>query len=161
MLRIRLQKVGKRNQPFFRFVVTDKRNATQSGKFLEVLGDFNPNNNLRKIDVQRVKHWISFGAKPTDTVHNILVSDKIIDGKKINVLPKKNPISKEKTDDETKASVNKVKSENMSVPTVAKEDDQKVSEKEVVDATSKKEGETKPDNTDTSGVAEPQIEIKS
>lgn len=95
MLKVRLQRVGKRNDPSFRVVVTDSRNAAKSGKFLEVVGNYDPKKDTRAIDGERVKYWVSQGAQVSDTVHNLLVSEKIIDGKKVNVLPKKTPIKSE------------------------------------------------------------------
>ncbi|MDD4989410.1 MAG: 30S ribosomal protein S16, partial [Candidatus Pacebacteria bacterium] len=55
------------------------------------------------VDAERVKHWIAQGAEPTDTMHNFLISQKIITGKKRNVLPKKSPIKKEEKAGEAKA----------------------------------------------------------
>ena len=96
MLKIRLQRVGRKHIPTFRVVLTDSRNSTKSGRFLEILGSYDPRNDESKIvDAERVKYWISKGAKLSGTVHNFLVHAKIIQGKKINVLPKKKPIKKE------------------------------------------------------------------
>jgi len=104
MLKVRLQRVGKRNDPSFRVVVTDSQNAAKSGKFLEVVGSYDPRKNSKQIDKDKIKHWISVGAQVSDTVHNILVAEKVIDGKKINVLPKKTPIKKETAEEEKPAS---------------------------------------------------------
>ncbi len=88
--------MGRKNVPTFRVVLTDSKNSTKSGRFLEVLGSFDPRNDASKlIQVDRVKYWISKGAKPSGTLHNFLVHTKVIEGKKINVLPKKRPIVKE------------------------------------------------------------------
>lgn len=96
MLKIRLQRVGRKHEPTFRLVLTDSQNSTKSGRYLEVLGNHDPRHkDFTHIEVDRLKHWMSMGAKPTDTVHNMLVSKKIIEGKKVNVLPKKTPIKKE------------------------------------------------------------------
>ncbi|PIQ92145.1 MAG: 30S ribosomal protein S16 [Parcubacteria group bacterium CG11_big_fil_rev_8_21_14_0_20_39_22] len=95
MLKIRLQRVGRRNIPSFRVVLTDSKNSTKSGRVLEVLGFHDPVGKKTEIDGDRVKHWLSVGAKATDTMHNLLISRKLISGKKINVLPKKSPIAKE------------------------------------------------------------------
>lgn len=89
MLKIRLQRVGRKNDPSFRVVLTDSKNATRSGKFLEVLGAYNARRGEPSIAGERIKYWMSVGAKPTGTVHNLLLKEKIISGKKINVLPKK------------------------------------------------------------------------
>ncbi len=96
MLKIRLQRVGRKNTPTFRFVLTDSKNATRSGKFLEVLGSFDyRDGGADNIDGERVKYWMSKGAQATDSVHNYLIGKKIISGKKINVLPRKSPPKKE------------------------------------------------------------------
>ncbi len=99
MLRIRLQRVGRKHEPVFRIVLTESQNSTKSGKYLETLGSFDARAHERQlVDAERVKYWISQGAKPTDTMHNFLVEKKIITGKKINVLPKKSPIKKEEAE---------------------------------------------------------------
>lgn len=95
MLKIRLQRVGRVNIPTFRVVLTDSKNSTKSGKFLEVLGNYDPVNDVKEIKADRVKHWMSHGAQLSDTVHNWLIDKKVIPGKKINALPKKKPIKKE------------------------------------------------------------------
>src|SRR3989344_7598782 len=89
MLKIRLQRFGKKNQPSFRFVATDSRNSTKSGKFLEILGFYNPRNKERKINAVRAKHWISYGAKLSGTVNNLFIDEKIIEGNKVGVAPHK------------------------------------------------------------------------
>ena len=91
MLAIRLQRTGRKNEAYFRVVLTDSKNSTKSGKFLEVLGHFNPKKGETILKADRIKEWIKKGAKPTDTLHNVLVSQKIIEGKKRNVLSKKSP----------------------------------------------------------------------
>ncbi|MSR78901.1 MAG: 30S ribosomal protein S16 [Candidatus Taylorbacteria bacterium] len=104
MLKIRLQRVGRKNIPTFRVVLTDSKNSTKSGRFLEVLGSFDPRNDASKIvDSERVKYWISKGAQLSGTLHNFFVSNKVITGKKINVLPKKRPIVKEEAKKEGEA----------------------------------------------------------
>ena len=93
MLRIRLQRVGRKNIPVFRLVVTESQNSTKSGRYLEMLGSFDAHDDTKQtVDGERVKHWISKGAKPTDTVHNWLIEKKVITGKKINALPRKTPV---------------------------------------------------------------------
>lgn len=109
MLMIRLQRVGRVHEPTFRLVLTDSKNGPKSGKYIEVLGSYDPRreNKLEQFDTDKIKHWISKGAKLSDTVHNYLVSKKLIAGKKINALPKKRPIVKEKTEEEKKAEASK------------------------------------------------------
>jgi len=96
MLKIRLQRIGRKNDPSFRAVLTDSKNSTKSGKFLEILGTYNPKAGEKVLNADRIKYWMSQGAKCSDTMHNFLVHDKVIVGKKINVLPKKHPTQKRK-----------------------------------------------------------------
>ena len=50
---------------------------------MEVVGFFNPLTKEKKLKADRIKYWLSVGAQPSDTVHNLLVGEKIIKGKKI------------------------------------------------------------------------------
>lgn len=95
MLKIRLQRVGRKNHAEFRVVVTESTKGPKSANYLEMLGAYNPHTDSVTVDGDRIKYWISKGAQPSDTVHNILISQKVIEGKKRNVLPKKTPIIKE------------------------------------------------------------------
>lgn len=92
---MRLQRVARKHIPIFRVVLTDSRNSTKSGKAHEVLGIFNLVTDEKRVNAERVKYWLSKGAQPSGTVHNFLVGERIIAGKKINVLPKRRPIKKE------------------------------------------------------------------
>lgn len=92
---MRLQRVGRRNDPAYRIVVTDSRTGPKSNKHVDLLGSYNPKLNHVQLDGDRAKDWLGKGVQMSDTVHNILVSEKVIEGKKINVLPKKSPIVKE------------------------------------------------------------------
>ncbi|MBU6431418.1 30S ribosomal protein S16 [Patescibacteria group bacterium] len=107
MLKIRLQRVGRKNEPSFRVVLVDSRMGPKSGKALEILGahDFREGKGNNKIDGERVKYWMSQGAQVSETMHNLLVSEKIISGKKMNVLPKKKPVAKEVKEEGKKESV--------------------------------------------------------
>ena len=102
MLKIRLQRTGRKNNPAFRVVLTDSKNSTKSGKFLEILGTYNVLKGDTLFNSDRIKYWISKGAQVSDTLHNFLVTQKIIEGKKKNVLSKKSHTKKKK---ELKATV--------------------------------------------------------
>lgn len=96
MLMVRLQRVGRKHEPVFRLVLTDSKNSPKSGKFLEILGHYDTRRSEKaEFKTERVKYWMGNGAKLSDTVHNLLVERKVIEGKKINVLPHKSPIKKE------------------------------------------------------------------
>ena len=80
MLRIRLRRGGKKNQPSYRVVVAD-RLAPRDGKFIENLGHYNPLTDPITLEVkkERVDHWIALGAQPTETVHRLLFKHGIIE----------------------------------------------------------------------------------
>lgn len=71
--KIRLQRHGKKGQPFYHIVVADSR-APRDGKFIEKLGTYNPLTNPAQINIKfdRALHWYSIGAVPTDTVRSLL-----------------------------------------------------------------------------------------
>jgi small subunit ribosomal protein S16 len=89
MLTIRLTRVGKKKDASFRVIVIDSKRKVQAGNYLEMVGSYDPRVDSVDLKADRIKHWISMGATVSDTVHNLLVSNKIIDAKKKNVLPKK------------------------------------------------------------------------
>ena len=89
---IRLQRTGRKHEPTFRVVLTDSKNGPKSGKYLKNFGWYDSrieNSAAKQIDVEAIKSWMSKGAKLSLTLHNFLISQKIIVGKKLNALPKK------------------------------------------------------------------------
>lgn len=86
MLKIRLKRVGRKNDPSFRVVLTDSRKAASKGE-KEILGTYDPRRNDSKLNAERIKEWMSKGAQVSDTVYNLLVNLKIVDGKKRDVRP--------------------------------------------------------------------------
>lgn len=94
MLKIRLQRIGRINSPAYRIVVTEHARAAKKG-LIEKLGTYNPKTKERTINEDRVKYWMSVGAQPSATMHNMLISMGVITGKKINVLPQYKEPAKE------------------------------------------------------------------
>lgn len=84
MLRIRMSRVGRKNAPTYRFVVSDRTKDT-FGDSLETLGSYNPRTKELVLNKERVTYWISVGAQPSDTVHNILVTNGMVQEKKRSV----------------------------------------------------------------------------
>ncbi|MFA5080414.1 MAG: 30S ribosomal protein S16 [Candidatus Paceibacterota bacterium] len=78
MLTIRLLRIGKKHQPSYKIVVTDRRRAPAGGRFVEEIGSYDPKSKQRNINKERAQYWVSVGAQPSDTVHNMLVTDKIL-----------------------------------------------------------------------------------
>lgn len=73
MLSIRMTRVGSKKKPFFRVVLTEARSARESS-FVENLGTYNPRIKPAQVelDTERIQHWISKGAKPSDSVRTLL-----------------------------------------------------------------------------------------
>ena len=91
-IKIRLARGGSKKRPFYRIVAADSR-MPRDGRFIEKLGTYNPllpkdSEERVKIDLDRVKHWMSEGAKPTDRVSRMLEAACVIE-KKERANPKK------------------------------------------------------------------------
>lgn len=73
MVRIRFRRVGARSQPSFRIVATDRR-SPRDGRFLEILGQYNPRTEPATVSVDeaRLFHWLTNGAQPSDSVRSAL-----------------------------------------------------------------------------------------
>jgi len=95
---MRLQRVGRRNDPSYRVVVTDKRTGPKSNKHVAILGSYNPKLSHVQLEGATVQGWLAKGVQPSPTVHNLLISQGIIKGKKVNVLPRKSPIVDEEAE---------------------------------------------------------------
>ena len=72
-VRIRMKRIGAKNNPVFRIVVADSR-SPRDGRFLEELGTYHPRQrgDNFKLDLERAQHWISKGAQPSETVASFL-----------------------------------------------------------------------------------------
>lgn len=108
MLVIRFFRIGKKNQPSFKIVVTDKRNPPRGGRFVEEVGFYNPLTKERLIKKERIKYWLQKGAKPSKTCHNLLIKEGILKEPKIPAhkkpkkeLPQKEPPQKEPSEEKT------------------------------------------------------------
>lgn len=135
MLRIRLSRVGKKNKAQFRVTVAEARRAP-TGRFIEILGHYDPHTKERVFNKERIEYWISKGAKPSATMNNFLVDAGIIKGEKVTSWKPK------KKEEEKKEEKNK------SVPS-----EQKAEEKQV-------EGKDKKKNSDKEKTTEQKTENK-
>jgi len=112
MLVIRLFRIGKKNQPSFKIVVTDKRNPAKGGRFRDEVGFWNPLTKEKILKKEKINHWLSVGAKPSPSVYNLLISEKLIEGKKLPVHKKaKTKAKEEAVPTENKAPVKEAKAE--------------------------------------------------
>lgn len=83
MLCIRLQRLGKKKQPIYRLIVSDKHKDTQA-KSIEIVGSYNPITQPKQIELKkdRIEYWLSVGAQPSPTVHNLFLKEGLVKGKK-------------------------------------------------------------------------------
>ncbi len=116
MLSIRLVRAGKKHQAFFKVIVSDKRRSASSNLFIEDLGFYNPKTKEKKFKADRIKYWLSQGAKASDTIHNLLISQKIIEGKKIAVHKQKKLTEEEKAELAKRAEAEKQAKKEASAP---------------------------------------------
>ncbi len=95
MVRIRMKRTGRRNRPFYRIEIKDKRER-RDGAFIEQVGWYNPLEKDAakglKLETERLKYWLSVGAQPSDTVRDFLV--------KADLMPKGPWEEQRKTDRE-------------------------------------------------------------
>lgn len=77
-VKIRLKRMGRKKDPFYRMVVADER-APRDGRYIEELGYYNPLTKDMKLDNDKAKDWISKGAQPTDTARALLKKSGAID----------------------------------------------------------------------------------
>jgi small subunit ribosomal protein S16 len=77
-VKLRLARAGAKKNPFYRVVVTDSR-SPRDGKFIEHIGVYDPNRDPVEIrfDMERVNHWLSVGAQPSDTVSELLATVQV------------------------------------------------------------------------------------
>lgn len=78
-VKLRLKRMGAKQRPFYRIVAADAR-SPRDGRFLEVVGTYNPITNPAetKIDEEKAMYWLNNGAIPTETVRNILSKEGIM-----------------------------------------------------------------------------------
>lgn len=97
MLVIRLSRIGRKNLAYFQIVLQEKTQAPKS-KAIELLGTLNPHTDPRTIQLKedRVAYWLSQGAEPSATIHNLLVDKGLIKGAKVrSYTPKKKSVEGE------------------------------------------------------------------
>ncbi|AVX02876.1 30S ribosomal protein S16 [Maritalea myrionectae] len=81
-IKIRLSRGGSKKRPYYHVVVADVR-APRDGRFIERIGSYNPmlpkdSEDRIKLDKERVEHWLSVGAQPTDRVHRFLDAEGLL-----------------------------------------------------------------------------------
>ena len=150
MLKIRLQRIGRRNNPSYRVVVIDSATAAKKGKPVELLGTYDTIRKTTSLNNERILYWLSTGAQASDTMHNILIKNGIIEGVKVNTLPKKSPITKKKDDsasiDQEKTATNNAQASDTAVTNTKDSTEDKKTEVSESDTSKEKSTDS---NTDT------------
>ena len=119
MLTIRLSRIGKRNKPMYRLIISEKARDPY-GRALEILGSYNPFTKELQAKADRIKYWLSQGTGMSATVNNLLVSKGIIKGKKV----KASRVRKKKKQ-EAEAAKDKVESKEEKIESTTEEGDAK------------------------------------
>ena len=100
---IRFQRIGRKNDPAFRIAVLEKTAGPKAGKYVDLVGTYNPKTKAVTLAPERIQDWIKKGAQVSPSLHNLLVTKGVIEGKKMNVLPKKTAPVKEVVAEEAPA----------------------------------------------------------
>ena len=82
MLTIRLSRIGKKNKPSYRIIISEKSRDLY-GRALEILGSYDMRSKNINVNNERIKYWLSQGAGMSPTVNNLLIEKKIVEGKKV------------------------------------------------------------------------------
>ena len=142
MLVIRLSRRGKKKQPIYRLIISEKTKDPQAD-YLEALGFYNPHSKEINLKEERIKYWIDKGASTSDSVNNLLIKEGIIKGKKrVKGTHKKKEKKGSSEDKEEKTEEKDKKSEGTDSQEKDKANDKEKS------ASGGKENDSKEDKTD-------------
>jgi small subunit ribosomal protein S16 len=90
MLMIRFQRIGRKNDPAFRIVVLEKSSGPKAGNYVDLVGTYNPKTKAVTLKPELVREWMAKGAQVSPSLHNLLVKEGVLEGKKFSVVSKKN-----------------------------------------------------------------------
>ena len=90
MLMIRFQRIGRKNDPAFRIAVLEKTAGPKAGKFVDLVGTYNPKTKESTLKPEAIKDWVGKGAQISPSVMNLLIAKGVYDGPKIQVISQKN-----------------------------------------------------------------------
>lgn len=123
MIVIRFSRTGRKNKPQFRLVVQE-HTAAPTGRHIEIVGSWDPHQKKGVFKNERIQYWLSQGAQASDTVYNLLLSQKVIEGVKRAVKMKK----VEKPTEEAPAEEKKEEKKTEEVAAEEKKEEVKVEE---------------------------------
>ena len=91
---IRFQRIGRKNDAAFRIAVLEKAAGPKAGKYVDLVGTYNPKTKATTLKPDAIKGWISKGAQVSPTVHNLLVKEGVIEGTKTAKVVRKSELEK-------------------------------------------------------------------
>jgi len=140
MIVIRFSRVGRKNKPQFRLVVQEHTTAP-TGRHIEIVGSWDPHHKKGVFKNERIQYWLSQGAQASDSVHNLLVEQKVIDDKKRAIKIKKAEAEVKEGEEKTEAGDDK----KVEAPVEEKKEEAKdeVKEEKVEEKEAPKEEEAK------------------
>lgn len=106
MLMIRFQRIGRKNDASFRIAVLEKASGPKAGKYVDLVGTYNPKTKATTLKPEAIHDWIKKGAQVSPTVMNLLIKNDVLEGKKVAVISKttlEKHIAKRKAEEEAAA----------------------------------------------------------
>lgn len=106
MLMIRFQRIGRKNDAAFRMAVLEKTAGPKAGKYVDLVGTYNPKTKQITYKADRIQDWIKKGAQVSPSLKNLLIKNGVLEGSKTAVISKKNlekNIAKKKAEEEAAA----------------------------------------------------------
>ena len=103
---IRFQRIGRKNDAAFRMAVLEKTAGPKAGKYVDLVGTYNPKTKQITYKADRIQDWIKKGAQVSPSLKNLLIKNGVLEGSKVSVITKKNlekNIAKKKAEEEAAA----------------------------------------------------------
>jgi len=94
MLMIRFQRIGRKNDPAFRIAVLEKSAGPKAGSYVDLVGTYNPKTKATTLKPEAIRDWVAKGAQVSPSVHNLLVSQGVVEGKKTAKVVKQSELGK-------------------------------------------------------------------
>lgn len=91
---IRFQRIGRKNDAAFRIAVLEKAAGPKAGKYVDLVGTYNPKTKVSTLKTDAIKQWMSQGAQVSPSVHNLLVKEGVLEGAKSAKVVKQSELGK-------------------------------------------------------------------
>lgn len=124
MLMIRFQRIGRKNDAAFRIAVLEKTAGPKAGKYVDLVGTYNPKTKATTLKPESIKEWMAKGAQVSPSVHNLLVKEGVVEGAKVPVIAKstlEKNVAKRKAEEEAAAAKAKEEAEKAAAAAAAAE----------------------------------------